>query len=172
MSATILVGTAIGKGLLAGAIGDLYLFIKSSSYNEELEQVLQDLDIKAELDVVQALLEDVAHHTECRAVKVSSDQVKESVDKIHNELKDIQQEFEYHKTRYFSNWRTPSYKAFLRNLKKHRDVLRKRRELLISVLSIQGNLQNNIINKTLQSQSIKSPCPINPKKTFLNKWLD
>jgi hypothetical protein len=47
MTTAVMVSTVIGKGLLAGALGDLYLFIKSSAYNEHLEQVLRELDIKA-----------------------------------------------------------------------------------------------------------------------------
>ena len=137
MSTAVIVGSVIGKGLLSSALGDLYLFIKSSAYNEQLEKVLQDLDIKAELDVVHAILDDLGSHTECRVVKVSSDQVKESVDLVHSELKEIQAELEYHKSRYFYTWRTPNYEKNINNLRKHRDILRKRRELLISVLSVQ-----------------------------------
>nr|QBK87489.1 MAG: hypothetical protein LCMAC201_03990 [Marseillevirus LCMAC201] len=140
MSTVVIVSTVIGKGLLAGALADLYLFIKSSTYNEQLEQVLRDLDIKAELDVVRALLDDLANITECRVVKVSSDQVKESVELIHRELQEIQQELEYHKTRYFYYWRIPSYDRNIRHLRNHRDILRKRRELLISILGVQRKL--------------------------------
>lgn len=140
MSTAILVSTAIGKGLLANALGDLYLYIKSSAYNEQLEKILLDLDIKSELDIVQALLDDLSKHIECRVVKVSSDQMKRSVELIHYELKEIQKELEIHKSRYFNRYRTPNYEINIKNLRQHRDVLRKRRELLIGSLSVQRNL--------------------------------
>lgn len=152
MTAT-LISTVIGKGLLAGALGDLYLFIKSSVYNERLEQVLEELDIKSELDIVQALLSDLADNVECRVVKVSSEQMRESVELIHKELEEIQKELDQHKNRYFSSWRTPNYNKNLQKLAQHRNILRKRRELLISAISVQKNLdtekKRNIIDRIL-----------------------
>lgn len=133
---TPIIGT-IGKGLLANALGDLYLFIKSSSYNTHLEDVLEQLDIKAELDVVSALLQDIEHRPECRAVKVASDKVRETVDYIHTQLREIQTEIEIHKTRYFNTWRSPDYTLQIKRLKRGGLLLRKRRELLFSVLGVQ-----------------------------------
>ena len=166
-----MVSTVIGKGLLAGALGDLYLFIKSSAYHDQLEQVLRELDIKAELDIVQALLDDLANHIECRVVKVSSDQMKNSVDLIHTELKAIQKELEQHKTRYFSNYRIPNYENHLKNLRQHRDVLRKRRELLISALSVQRNLQQRRRNVGTNGPELLSPIPKVPIKDRLERFL-
>ncbi len=175
-TAAVMVGAAvIGKGLLAGALGDLYLFIKSSAYNEQLEQVLRDLDIKAELDVVQALLDDLADHPERRVIKVSSAQVKESVELIHKELKGIQQELDYHKTRYFYTWRTPSYDSNIHRLRKHRDILRKRRELLISVLAVQRKLRRrNPKGKAAPPlpATRKDSETLEPKKSFLDRLLE
>lgn len=165
-----MVSTVIGKGLLAGALGDLYLFIKSSAYNEHLEKVLQELDIKSELDIVQALLDDLANHTECRVVKVSSDQMKSSVELIHNELKEIQKELEYHKGRFLNKWRTPNYEAHLKNLRQHRDILRKRRELLISALGVQRTLQQR---RTIQRKTSPTSEPTATKfKNIKNTILD
>jgi len=124
----------IGNGLLSGALGDLYLFIKGSIYNDLLEKVIKELDIKSELDIVQAILFDLSNYNENRIIKVSSEQVKNTVNDIHHELKEIQKELEYHKTRYMCYWRTPNYTDNLIRLKTFRDILRKRRELLISVL--------------------------------------
>jgi hypothetical protein len=174
MTTSVMVSTVIGKGLLAGALGDLYLFIKSSAYNEHLEQVLRELDIKAELDVVQALLDDLANHTECRVVKVSSDQMKASVDLIHNELKEIQRELEYHKTRYLCQYRTPNYEPNLKKLRQHRDILRKRRELLIAALSVQRNLQlrrNNVVRNVLSPTSAPVTMDAN-KPSFIERTCE
>lgn len=132
---TPIIGT-IGKGLLANALGDLYLFIKSSSYNTHLEEVLEQLDIKAELDVVSALLDDIESRPECRAVKVASDKVREAVNYIHKQLREIQEELETHKTRYFYSWRSPDYTRQIKNLQKGGILLQKRRELLFSVLGV------------------------------------
>ena len=136
------VSTIIGKSLLASALGDLYLFIKGSIYNSVLEQVLIELDIKGELDIVQALLYDLSNRTESRIIKVASDQVKNSVKDIHYELKLIQKELEYHKTRYFNSWRSPNYNDNLIRLKTFRDILRKRRELLISTAFLDNSEKN------------------------------
>lgn len=133
---TPIIGT-IGNGLLANALGDLYLFIKSSSYNNHLEEVLEKLDIKAELDVVSALLQDIENTPECRAVKVASEKVRETVNYIHTQLREIQAEIEIHKSRYFNAWRSPDYTVQIKRLKRGGLLLRKRRELLFSVLGVQ-----------------------------------
>ena len=128
----------LGKGLLSAAIGDMYLFLKGSAHKDHLEQVLSKLDIKAEIDVVQALLDDLSTHDECKAVRVASGHVKETVDAIHGELKKIHDELEYHKTRYFNKWRNAQYEPHLDQLCAHRKQLRKRHKLLFAVLSVQN----------------------------------
>jgi hypothetical protein len=136
------VSTMIGKGLLTSALGDLYTFIKCSAYQDHFDQLLIELDLKSELDVVQALLQDLADHRECRAVKVASDQLRESVECILQHLKEIQDELEFHKTRYFNSWRTPNCGSSIQKLQFQRDLFRKRRELLLSVLKVQPELQS------------------------------
>lgn len=167
-STAVMIGTVIGNGLLAGAIGDLYVFLKSSAYQEHLEQVLKDLDIRSELDIVEALLEDLTNHTECKTVRVASQQVKSSVESIHLELQEIQQELERHRKRYFNKIRRPHYNKNLNQLKHHRNTLRKRRELLILSL----NVQSRILNKPRKNlQSIENT-PVDGVKSFLEKLLD
>lgn len=72
----------IGQGLLAAAIGDLFLFIKSSAFNEQLEEILKTVGVKPELDILQAVVDDFATCGESRAIKVASVQIKEPIDKI------------------------------------------------------------------------------------------
>ena len=165
--------TVIGKGLIAGAINDLYSFLKSSAHYEKLEQVLHELDVKAELDVVQALLEDINHHVECNAVRVASEQVKEAVNLIHKELEIIHAELEYHKTRYFANWRSPSYDQNINNLRQFRDQLRKRRELLISVISVQNNIHTSSVSRPRKEMTNSAPpVMVNKRKNMIQKLLE
>jgi len=143
MEATVI--TLLGKTLLTNALGELYGFLKDSHYSQELESVLSELDITAELAIVQAIINDVESEPETQSVKISTEQVKETVDQIRDELQNIHSELEYHKTRYFYTWRTPQYAKNLQRLKKYRSILRKRRELLIQVLSINNSQQRGII---------------------------
>jgi hypothetical protein len=136
MTTVAVVGTVIGKGLLMSALNDLYVFVKESTHNGRLEQVLTELDIRSELDVVKALLDDTAHFEEFAVIKVASDQLREAVQLVHHELRSIQDELELHRKRYFHTWRHPNCESHIKKLRRHRVLLRKRRELLISVLSV------------------------------------
>ena len=127
----------IGQGLVAGSLGDLYLFIKSSIYNDYLEQILGTTGLKTELDIIQAVVDDFANVHETKSIKVSSAQVKDNIDQILKKITAIQTELEYHKTRYFSNWRTPAIDEHIVELTKLKDHLASRRELLVSVLGVQ-----------------------------------
>lgn len=127
----------IGDGLVAGSLGDLYLFIKSSIYNEYLEQILRTAGLKTELDIIQAVVDDFANVYETKSIKVSSTQVKDNIEQILKEITAVQTELEYHKTRYFSNWRTPAIDEHIVELTKLKDYLTSRRELLVSVLGVQ-----------------------------------
>ena len=137
--------SVIGKGLLAGALGDLYIFLKSSTYRRQLQDVLKELNIQAELDIVAAILQDIQNTPADRhAVDVASEQVKSTITDIHSELREIQNELEHHKTRFFHYFRTPNYEEQIKKLKILRRILQERRELLISVLGIQWNKIKNL----------------------------
>ena len=142
MEIAALTGVAtIGKGLLAGTIGDLYSFLKTSAHSEHLEQVLKDLDIKAELDVIQAILVDLGDRPdECKAVQVSVGHVKEIVDLICRELGEIHEKLDYHKTKYLASWRSINCEQHIQQLRAHQQILHKRRKLLLSTLEIQMKL--------------------------------
>jgi len=126
----------IGKSLLTEALTDLYAFLKETNYKEQLHKVMQDLDLDAELSIVQAILDDMHSVPETQTIKISTQQVKETIEQIHTELDSIRKELENHKNRYFYTWRSPDYAINLQNLKKYKEILRKRRELLMQVFSM------------------------------------
>ena len=150
---TIKVIKTCTTGLLSISIRDLYTFLKGSAHREHLEQILSRLDITAELDVIQALLDDLSNLNECNTVKIASKHVKETVDAIHEELKKINDILEYHKIRYFNKWRNIGYEPYLECLCTYRKTLRKRRKLLFSVLNL-SHLKRPYSNK-LYKKSIK-----------------
>jgi len=153
--------SVLGKGLITRAIGDLYSFMKDSTYTEHLESVMKDLDIKAELDVMEAMLEDLSDAKLCKTVDIAAKQVQECINSILTEFKAIEAELEYHNSRYFAAWRTPNYEQNILNLRKYKEILEKRRELLISVLSVQGNIHKSVTapNK-----------PPSPSRSFFNNF--
>lgn len=140
----IAVAAFIGKGLLAGAISDLYSYLKSSTHSEELEAVLQDLDIRAELDVVQALLEDLDSRSESlsksKVVHIASENVKKIVESIHTEIAAINTALEYHRSKYFYYWRSLDYEVHLKNLRKYKVILTNRTDRLIQVIRASGSI--------------------------------
>lgn len=129
-----LAGAVVGKGLLSGAIGDLYSFLRDSAHQEHLEQVLQDLDINSELDLVQALLQDLTKKN-THATEVAANQLRKVVDAILVEIKEIQDILDYHATKYFCYWRTPYYGNHFNNLRELNKRLIQKRTTLVQIMA-------------------------------------
>lgn len=129
-----LASAVVGKGLLSGAIGDLYSFLRDSAHQEHLEQVLYDLDINSELDLVQALLQDLTNKN-THASKVAADQLRQVVNAILKEIKEIQEILDYHATKYFNYWRTPYYGTHFDNLRGLKKRLVEKRITLVQIMS-------------------------------------
>ena len=133
----------ISKGVLAQAVYDTsgYLlgFAKDTVYQKhpELISILEDLDIKATLSVIEALLEDLPeNYKKNKPLHTCIHNVNEVVEKIQELLKKINEEVEYHQTKYFNYWRTPGYYIDMESLKRLKPILDKRMKLLINILKV------------------------------------
>jgi len=136
---------AITKAVEAHAVADFVALIYKAvgwtvggAAHPDLKQVLEQTDLEAKLRAVDALLNQIATPApDSKTVyAVCTNNVQEVVDKIHSELKAIHQECEMHDQRWFSYYRYPAYYPNLENLKKYRELLDSRTDMLIKVLAI------------------------------------
>lgn len=145
MLETYFVTTLISKELIAKTIGETSTSIYNSLndiYNQnEFNHILDELDIKSKIDIVNSLMKTVDKKKKISDVLHKSlNYLHEIIDKINLEIKDISKEIEEHKHKYFYYLRTPSYNTKVNNLVKHSDILNKRLDLLIKLINIDDKI--------------------------------
>ena len=128
------------QSAVSGASKRLYMYLMGLDSHPELTRKLQTLDMVAQLHAVEVLLQDIENEENCGrfegSLRVCIDQVQEVVLQIQAELDVINCEVETHRSRYFRDWRTPDFSAQLDNLGRLRDVLDRRFDMLVKILSI------------------------------------
>eukprot|EP01098_Paradermamoeba_levis_P009888 TRINITY_DN4139_c0_g1_i1.p1 TRINITY_DN4139_c0_g1~~TRINITY_DN4139_c0_g1_i1.p1 ORF type:complete len:232 (+),score=81.23 TRINITY_DN4139_c0_g1_i1:56-697(+) len=204
--ATGIVAT-LGKGLMAKAVGDvvtdIYGNIKGVVKHPHLRSVMEELDLEAQLEIVEALIKEISQSWELEkrqaalttaATTTTSNatfinespqvavaemidaqmqkldelkdlkelkEIKEIdnspvticlknllsiVEQIRTEMEKINQEIEFHNTRWLANWREPNYSKQIENLRKYKKVLDSRLDMLIKILSISKTTTSNAGN--------------------------
>ena len=143
MASVSVVASLLGKGVLAQAVYDtsnsLLGFAKDTivDYHPLISSVLEELDIEATLDIVNAILKETPDNYEKNvSLHICIHHINESVGKIQKLLKKIDDEIEYHKTRYLNTWRTPNYHKDVEKLRLNKKILDERVDMFIKLLQI------------------------------------
>jgi hypothetical protein len=129
----------IGASLMSHSIHQLFNVLQHLDSEEYISTQLEELDIVALLQTVEALVKDISEET-CftdAAVGIALKNIIEIIDKIHQLLLNITEERNAHQQRWFAAWRTPQYTAKLEKLGVYKGILDDRVDLLIKILSIQ-----------------------------------
>jgi hypothetical protein len=127
-----------GKQIIYEVLNDTYSLIKDSIQNAKVNNCLTELDLIADLQVIEALVRDVAISEQHKRefIEVALANVKEILTIIKNELQLVQNELIIHENRYFSKYREPNIGPYLENLICHKTILDKRVTLLMEMLTI------------------------------------
>jgi hypothetical protein len=143
MATVSVVASLIGKGVLAQAVYDTsnYLlgFARESVIDNHpvVSNVLEDLDIHASLDIVNAILKETPDNYEKHvSLHICIHHINDIIGKIQNLLKSINDEINNHQNKYFHYWRTPTYHNDINKLKKNKKILDERVDMFIKVLQI------------------------------------
>lgn len=135
--------TIAGKEVLTKLIYDTYTVIQENEQHPKAQVVLEQLDLEADLRVIEALVRqvEVTENNEgiFDAVDVALYNLKQMIELIQKELQEIHIEQELHKTRYLADYRDPSFHSNLDNLIKHKKLLDKRIDFLIKLLNLKKN---------------------------------
>ena len=141
MEALAITGLTIaGRSLFGRVIYDTYDIVKIITDHPEVNQVLSDIDLEADLEVIDALLKSIEKDggikDEKSPIAICLCQVNRMVHIIRDELKLINMEIKQHEEKWLSNWRTPNYRPALARLVKHKKILDKRVARLIELMKI------------------------------------
>lgn len=132
----------LSSGLLSAAVGDtsstMLSIMKNNVYYPQLNNVLEETDLYAKMNVIQKLLENFPKELEQNdIIKTTLSNLHDIIISINNELQKIDNEINYHESyRYLSKWRTPHYKYNLKKLKKYKNILDERFNTLIKLINV------------------------------------
>ena len=146
MIESYLITNLIGKELIGQAIHDSTKGIYgnlSTLMNDEFtfKALLEAIDIVSKIDIVNSFMSVLDSKKNMSDVLHKAlNYLHEITEKINKEISDIKKEIEIHKTLWFHNLRTPSYKVKIDNLVKHTKILDTRLDLIIKLINIQDKI--------------------------------
>ena len=137
MEAVLFTGLlSVSKGFISHLIYDSYDLIKMTAQhnNPALREALNNMDLEANLKVIEALLEELSEKHNSKTVSICLDNVSVMLQKIKGEMDEINKEIKYNESKWFSSWRTVNYENNIKNIIKHNAILEKRLDLLIKIM--------------------------------------
>ena len=146
-SVVSLVGTdIIGKTLTTTtkSIVNIIYHLTTTEYpnSEAIKYFISDSDIEVKMKIIKALVDNLNKKINITEyVKISLESLTEITEKIHYELDKIKNKIEYHKSLYFSNWRSLNCDNNLKNLVKYNDLLDKRIDMLTKMLNAEKHFR-------------------------------
>jgi hypothetical protein len=113
-------------------------FTTNNQYGiDKVVDTLNDIDLEFTIVIIDELIKELSNKELTNSVKKAIIGVNEILEIIHKELDNIKLAIEYHKTKFFCNWRALSYDHQCFNLiKKHNNILKHRYQILIELLTI------------------------------------
>ena len=112
--------------------------------NPQLSTFTEPIDLDAELKVIDAMVETlqsqiIIESTPYKALWISLTSLRDSLDKVHIILGQLDKEIKYHDTIYFKNWRTPRYLHLITSLQIHWHRVLSRKTTLLQTISYLAN---------------------------------
>lgn len=111
--------------------------------NHYILKQLDEMDIVSKINIVEALIKQIPedNYKEETPIYIALHQLHKIVQEIEQLLKDMENEFKYHNTKWFSSWRGCNFN--LDELKINYLKMDKRLDMFIKILNINNNLSTN-----------------------------
>lgn len=104
---------------------------------QDIKNRLVDIDLEFFITVLDQLVKEQKEKINKESVKLALVGMNNILEEIHKELNIIKETIEYHQSKYFSSWRSFSNCSYsIDSIKKHKDILHQRYEILTDLLSI------------------------------------
>lgn len=97
---------------------------------------LNRIDLEFTVGIIDQLVKEQTGKDLNDSVKKALIGVNEILSLIHGELDSIKKAIEYHKSKYFSEWRSFSWEGNIDSLKQHNSILKNRYQMLLELLKI------------------------------------
>ena len=139
-----LVSSLIGTDILTKAITDTSTTVYNLLYglvdngDPELERVLEELDVFAQLRCVESVTKHSGNVSITSSRTICLEQLHEIICRIREDLRQINRNLELHKQKYFSSYRKPQNGVEIKNLRKHKRILDQRLEMFMKVVQIES----------------------------------
>lgn len=139
-----IVSTLIGNDIMTKAISDssstiynlLYGFIDIS--DPLLEQTIDELDVKEQIRSVENMITQITSKHDSTSIQISLEQLHEIICRIREDLKQIKENHDSHKRKYFYRYRRPDNSIQIDNLKKHKGILDQRLDMFMRIFQIES----------------------------------
>ena len=111
----------------------------------DLVEIAAPLDIISKVKLIETLIRDIndeikVQHIEIpKSLELSIQQLNDIIDRIHKNLNNIKNGIEYHKTLWFSSFRSIGYLEEVEKLKKNNSILDTRLDHLIKIIMLFRN---------------------------------
>ena len=86
-------------------------------YDCSIQEVLTETDIKATLKTLDEFVREIDEHNN-KTLHIALENLNMIIEEIHTELNQISSDCEYHKTKYFSNYRKLDLSNYCSNIEK------------------------------------------------------
>ena len=132
----------IGKQILTKAITDSSFGIYSTLssiyfYSDDVKSILEELDIKQKIRALECLCKSLTNlEDKTGVITLCLESIHDMILEIKADLKIIHAKIAKHKKKYFNNWRSVNIKKYVKNLKKHCDILDKRYLFLVNSIKM------------------------------------
>ncbi len=141
MEAVLITGAGVvGKGILSSAISDLYRNIKDLTGNSTELKLIEKLDLKSDIEIIEALLKDIQEHKrdKCHVVQMCISQIHDLITKINKEIETVGMKIidQHYAKYYFYNWVAPHYQEHLEKMQQYKILLNNKVDMLIKILSM------------------------------------
>jgi hypothetical protein len=113
-----------------------YIVFEHENNMEQIQKLLKDTDMHFTITTIQAFINEQNITDSHKSISTALSGVSEILTIIHDDLQSIKNEFEYHKSRYFSSYRTFTWSQNISKLEGHNTILKHRYDLLFDLLKI------------------------------------
>jgi hypothetical protein len=93
---------------------------------------LEELDLEVKIEIIQSYIKNL-DNIQDETLQICLKNIKNIIDKISFELKEIKNIKEEHKEKWFSSYRFPSYENNFINLQKYTNIFNQRIDLLFKI---------------------------------------
>lgn len=137
--------TLIGKGIMSGAITDLYDTLKKSTNHVKYGKIVEELEIQKDIEIVEALLGDLKYTKLSKAIEICVQhihavikEIKDEIDKLN--LKIVDHHYSSRASWFrLSSWSPPNCDENIYTLQRLKRKLNGKIDMMIKILSVKDS---------------------------------